>query len=117
MAQYGDVVAYQFQADLVCPDCVVPLLFDLYRQPFPRAPHVTTEAKLGVLARRIGIDYRDVHSYDSDQFPKAVLYGQPYLEAGATCSVCHAELEGSENNFPAPSFETRTLRARQWRNL
>jgi len=96
--QHGDIVAYQFQADLVCPDCVVPLLFELFEQPYPTAPHLTTEAKLGVLARRIGINYRDEHSYDSDEYPKPVLYSQPYLEAGATCSVCHAGLKGGEDD-------------------
>ena len=96
--QHGDIVAYQFQADLVCPDCVVPLLFELFGQPHPRAPHFTTEAKLGVLAKLVGINYRDEHSYDSDEYPKPVLYNQPYLEGGARCSVCHAELEGSEDD-------------------
>lgn len=87
-----DVVAYTFQAALVCPDCVVPLLFELFEQPFPHAPHVTTEAKLGVLAKQVGIDYRDEHSYDSDEFPKVVFRDQLADADLEGCDVCGADL-------------------------
>ena len=62
-----DIVAYTYQAELLCPDCVL-VAVDTYH-----LPNEDAEGALDRAARLRGIDREDESSFDSDEFPKVVF--------------------------------------------
>jgi hypothetical protein len=65
-----DIAAYTYQAELVCPRCVLSVA-DTYYHPSEPAEDVLDRA-----ARLRGIDREDESSFDSGDFPKVVFASQ-----------------------------------------
>lgn len=73
MSQYGDIIAYQYAADLYCPSCIVGLVCEgSDREPVP-VPMMETEKALDYLAGLWKIDRENTDQFDSDVFPTVVL--------------------------------------------
>ena len=86
------IVGYQFQADLYCGRCAIDALLgteDAAR--YWVAGHGDVENIFDNLARARRIDREDEYSFDSDDFPKVVFYGD-VLEDGENCGTCGCEL-------------------------
>lgn len=97
MSQYGDIIAYQYAADLYCPSCIVGLVCEgSDREPVP-VPMMETEKALTFLAGQWKIDRDNENSFDSDEFPKVIL-DDPFdgSEDAADryhCGYCGSELD------------------------
>jgi hypothetical protein len=87
------IVAYTFNADTYCPDCIVKVLpygegeaFDGWKLSDGWEHLMTTEENLDEIAAAFGIDRQDERSFDSGDFPKVVFYddGEPEY-----CGRCH----------------------------
>ena len=94
MARFGDIVAYQFKADLYCPVCILVMLGETES----RAVTLDTERTLNIIAsdlRQPSIDRDDERTFDSDEFPKVVLYDNLHDASGEGfyCGSCGCELE------------------------
>jgi hypothetical protein len=88
MAKFGDIVGYSFRADLYCPNCIVRV----YSGDPPDSDD--TEACLNRFARDAGIDREDERTFDSDEFPKVVLFDHLHDQGERFyCGNCHNELE------------------------
>lgn len=81
-------VAYTYQADLYCPQCMV----------FRLTGWTTTVEKvewaLNAQAAHFGIDRSAESSFDSGFFPKAVFPDQ--LHTGDVCGSCGVQLRDAE---------------------
>lgn len=85
------IVAYTFQADLYCPDHIGAAVQETLpldeRHPVDEDGGEypwDTEWLLDQLAKGLGIDRYDEHTFDSDHFPKVVFAGQ--LEEEEHCA-------------------------------
>ena len=79
-----DIVAYTFNADIYCPNCVVPVLSGMDVQVG------SIESALDVLASDLGINRNDEFSFDSSEFPKVIFADQ--LEETDWCAECHEKI-------------------------
>jgi hypothetical protein len=106
MSHSTDIVAYTYNAETYCPDCIIKILPTGDGQAFDGwavAPelNMTTEHNLIEIAWAFGINRNDESSFDSDDFPKVVFDSQ--VEYSENCGNCGAELiEGLSTN---PDFE------------
>lgn len=67
--------AFTFQADVYCPDCIVPAMakteeYDGWQ--VAEGIHIDIEENLDEIAAAFGVDREDENSFDSDDFPKTV---------------------------------------------
>ena len=99
MTHAFDIVAYTFQADTFCPECIVSQLPTGDGEAFDgwgiaeRYPHnVAVEANLTEIATAFGIDRMDEHTFDSGDFPKVVFSSQ--VEEQEWCGSCGSEIDG-----------------------
>jgi len=77
-----DIVAYTYQAEMICPEHIVAALpKDVLS---PTAHDMRAEDVLDQVAAYLGIDREDEHSYDSDEFPKVVFLDS--LTEGDLCA-------------------------------
>jgi hypothetical protein len=80
-----DIVAYTFQAETLCPACVLDRIPEA-RELSDNSPAMDTEAVLHAVAVSHGIDWEDEYSYDSDEFPKVIFASQIEDERCSDCS-------------------------------
>lgn len=97
MSQYGDIIAYQYAADLYCLSCIVGLVCEgSDREPVP-VPMMETEKALDSLAGLWKIDRENESSFDSDEFPKVVLDdpfdGSEDAADNYYCGCCNSQLD------------------------
>ena len=90
-----DIVAYAFQAELLCPGCTIVKLPTSDGEEFDgwtlaRGVRMSAEENLDEIATAFGIDRQDESSFDSDHFPKVVFADQ--ITEGDTCNECGGEL-------------------------
>ena len=93
------VVAYTFNAEILCPDCTLRAVKATYPLDFPLAstilPGDTAEDILRTVAKSLnlngaGIDPGDESTFDSDEFPEVVFSSD--LEDSERCMACGEEL-------------------------
>jgi predicted DsbA family dithiol-disulfide isomerase len=80
-----DIVAYTFQADLLCPSCtVLRLVLE------ERAPETGEDAEtvLNILAAFEHVNREDERTFDSDDFPKVVFGSQIDAHLEEVCGDC-----------------------------
>lgn len=83
-----DVIAYTYRADHWHPECVIAALW-LEGRASRAAFDMDSESVLAQVAGAEGIDHEDEHSYDSGEFPKAVLADTGLSELhDDTCGGC-----------------------------
>jgi hypothetical protein len=68
-----DIVAYTFNADIYCPNCIV----GAYNG---NSDDYDAETMLSLLASGLGIERNDEESFDSSEFPKVVFAGRRSVE-------------------------------------
>jgi hypothetical protein len=96
--RYDDIAAYMYSADIYCPAHMAEIARTLEH------PHVftargldasaTPEQVLDALAEAWNIDREAEETFDSDQFPKVILYGT--IERREYCGRGHV-IEGTED--------------------
>ena len=87
-----DVVGFQYQADLFCPNCILnALVGSADARRYMIAAHRDVDNALDNIARQRGIDRMDEESFDSDEFPKVIFRDQ--LESDEVCGWCHSLIE------------------------
>lgn len=93
MAKFGEIVAYAYRADLYCPECIVKVV-DPSELLIAEDDSINAEADLDILAALRGIEREHEETFDSDDFPKVVLFDNLH-DQGRTfnCGNCHRELE------------------------
>lgn len=91
MTRATDIVGYTYNAENLCPACVIETLI-AQGEASPAARDMPTEDALEQIASANGIDRMDERSYDSGDFPKVIFSSQ--VEEGETCSNCHNEIDG-----------------------
>lgn len=70
-------VAYIYRAEILCPNCTIEAL----KSEGKALPHDdSSEDTIRTIAERVGIDYDEPWTYDSDTLPKPVLRYQ--IECG-----------------------------------
>ncbi len=74
-----DIVAYAFNADIYCPDCIIGAFNG-------NSDDYDSETILGILASGLGIERYDEASFDSSEFPKVVFAHQ--VDDSDTCGSC-----------------------------
>lgn len=86
------ISAYQYKADIYCPDCIVEAVDSSPElKSIPKSLTITDpEVVLTQIAAANGIDRFDENSFDSDDFPKVVFSSQ--IEDEEHCSVCNEEV-------------------------
>lgn len=72
------LVAYVFQAEVLCPDCL--------KEKLGHSSSVDIETVLDAAAAAKGLDREDETTFDSDDFPKVLLY--PEVDDGEACCGC-----------------------------
>jgi len=77
-------IAYMYQADFICPDCIVEMLEFRYGV-FPVDEHNVDQA-VAQIGSALGFDVNDEYTYDSDVFPK-VLFDYDLTE-DEVCGYC-----------------------------
>lgn len=94
MTHATDIVAYTYQAETLCPRCVIPALSSQGESVQP--PTRNAERWLDMMAREYSIDRQDERSFDSADFPKVVFAGQiddePWGQCGWHCDSCGESL-------------------------
>lgn len=87
-----DIVAYTYQAETLCPRCVVAktVKTKTLRDYILNEGAVEVERWLDSLATMNGVNRQDEYSFDSADFPKVVFCSQ--IEDGETCHGCGDEL-------------------------
>lgn len=78
-----DIIAYTFQAEILCPSCTL----DTLNVPNSLRQEQDHESIIETLADAHNIDWQDEYSYDSDEFPKIVFASQ--IEDDEYCGNCH----------------------------
>lgn len=92
MTHSWDIVGYTFNADLYCPACVVDQVADAHAGKLRDGDaDGDPERALARIARRLGIDRQDEHTFDSGDFPKVVFADQA-AEEDDYCGSCHSPL-------------------------
>jgi len=83
-----DIVGYVYNADIYCEDCIAAM----FEREDEDAPSIFDGAEtiLDDEARRRGIDRDDESSYDSNDFPKAILASE--VEGDEYCGKCLEKL-------------------------
>lgn len=87
MTKAWDIVAYTYNADTYCPDCIVGQV--LARNPdihSTRLDYINTERDLWRLANLLRINRDNEASFDSGDFPKVVFSSQ--VEDVEHCGSC-----------------------------
>ena len=87
MPHATDIVAYVFQAEILCPHCTAKAVAPLMTPSSLQSPHDIIR-EVG-LAHGVNVD--DEHTFDSDDFPKVVFRSQ--IEEPEHCGTCHEEIE------------------------
>ena len=84
-----DIAGYTYAADTYCGLCIID---EMIRRgdASPAARDMSTEDVLWQCARAAGIDYDDLYSFDSDEFPKPFVVDQ--VEGTEYCASCHEDL-------------------------
>lgn len=100
MTHASDIVAYTFNADTYCPDCIIGRVTvnpgDTHHSDPRKRDNV--EALLDSLARIQGIDRTDERTYDSGDFPKVVFADQVWgNEEDEYCGSCGEIIEPRDN--------------------
>lgn len=90
MTHATDIVAYTFQADTYCPDCIGELVYHPNGDAAAAYPDGGAEAQLDWVADALGIDRGDEHTFDSGDFPKVVFSCQ--IEETEHCGQCGTEI-------------------------
>jgi hypothetical protein len=80
-----NIVAYTFQAENVCPACIVEKMIAAGLAA-PAARDMRVEDVLDQIADANCIDRYDEKSYDSGEFPKVVFSSQ--VESDERCDSC-----------------------------
>lgn len=84
-----DIIGYTYKADIYCPPCVVNEVLNDYNLHSTILDYISWDAGLNRLAKRVGIDYSDSYSYDSDSFPKVIFADQ---DENDSCCICGERL-------------------------
>lgn len=100
MTHATDIVAYTYNADIYCPDCIIDVLptgegqaFDGWALAEGAAP-MAVEDNLSEIAVAFGIDRHDEKSFDSGDFPKVIFADSVWNSADREfCGQCHEEIE------------------------
>lgn len=86
-----DIVAYTYNADNYCTGCILEVLptgegekFDGWED---MSHSMSVESNLREIAFAFSIDYDDLASYDSGEFPKPIFASQ--VEEDEHCGKCH----------------------------
>lgn len=83
----GQVVAYTYQAENLCPDCTKGKVYSTHRDSLsPAAADLEAEVLLDQLAEYLMLDREDEHTFDSDDFPKVILSVQ--VDESEDCDEC-----------------------------
>lgn len=87
-----DIVGYTFDADNYCPGCIMEVLPTGEGEAYDgwalaEGVSMSVEADLREIAVAFGIDYDDLASYDSGDFPKPIFASQ--VEDDEHCGNCH----------------------------
>ena len=88
-----DVVAYTYNAEILCPHCTLAALPTGEGQTFDGWRDLSgqpVEDSLTELAAAFGIDRDDESSFDSAEFPKCVFLTM--LDGSESCGSCGEEL-------------------------
>lgn len=89
------IVGYTYRADTLCPACTIEAMI-ADREASPAARDMAPEEALEQIAAANAIDRHDLHSYDSDNFPKVVFADQlrdvDEEHGPETCGSCDQEL-------------------------
>lgn len=94
MTHATDIVAYTYHAELLCPSCVVGNMVsdehNAQSETMNNATHYLADAEtnLDAMAKAVGIDRYNEHSYDSDDFPKVVFSSQANDTDWEHCDQC-----------------------------
>lgn len=88
MAKAWDIEAYTYNAETLCPECVIERMIS-QGEASPGARGMATEDALDQIAGANGIDRQDEYSFDSDDFPKVIFHSDIEDE---TCDRCEREL-------------------------
>jgi len=99
MTHPTDIVAYDYKAERLCPDCVAPALATGPGEDFDGwgtvGDAIPVEQNLTEIAYAFGINRGDETTFDSDYFPKVVFrdaMGEPGSPFGDgerhTCDHC-----------------------------
>ncbi len=80
------VEAYTYNADIVCPDCIIKRFGDDIEPAVVATGNAETVLDLAATAR--GIDRYDERSFDSGDFPKVVFGNQLNDDPDAGCEHC-----------------------------
>lgn len=83
------VVAYSFQADIVCPACIRKIA--TRQADLLPSESVTTDDALSEWAAMLGIDPNDESSYDSGDFPKVIMSSD--ADGTECCGECHEPID------------------------
>lgn len=86
MPRLDEIVAYIYQANIYCPDCVINAMTG--DEP---GPLDDTETLLDNLAASEGFDRNDESEFDSDFFPKVVI--RQMIEGHEHCGTCGGVIE------------------------
>jgi len=91
----GGILGYTFAADTYCVDCVLSVLPEYHTDGMvgdTRDVHgvVDVDGALWDVAIDSGVDREDEYSFDSDDFPKAILLGM--TDEPTECGKCSARI-------------------------
>lgn len=92
-----DIVGYQYQAEIVCPRCIIGRLVD-DALAAPAARDMGVEAALDQIAGAMAIERGDETTFDSWEFPKVVFRSDV---ADETCGNPWCPEYGDEAIFAA----------------
>jgi hypothetical protein len=82
-----DIVAYTYEAEILCPACLIGRLVHEGKVPDVDDP---AETVLDIHAAFEHVDRQDESTFDSDDFPKVVFASQ--VEDGESCGECEEAL-------------------------
>jgi hypothetical protein len=124
------IVGYTFNADIYCDGiCILRALGEIGPRVYARVSQWTTmdeyraqvgktnrtlarlfngeiqtEAILGVIAERRGIEKDNEHTYDSGDFPKVIFASEEFPDYCPRCALCSGVLDG----FDPADYETES---------
>jgi len=87
MEKTFDIVAYTYQADTYCPECIVKVM-----NWSPMADRASAEMALDDIAMVAGIDRYNETAFDSNNFPKVVSRGEFSGIRRDFCGGCNKEI-------------------------
>jgi hypothetical protein len=86
MTHATDIVAYTYQAEILCRDDMLDAANAWLTKDGVKVPYLIVEDALNAWAVSAKVDRDDEHTYDSDEFPKVVFASQ--VEDDETCTHC-----------------------------